>query len=279
MDYQQILAEIRAFMLEAGAMALRNQSSIKRLYKDGQQALTETDLAVSHMAQDVFKQWFDQPDHVLIDEESIDNAGTPDDAFARAAYQWVLDPIDGTAGYALGRNLWGISLGVMHNGVPKVGVIYLPAIQAMLLADDQHAWRIERVGTADETMTPLQPVELSLNSQTFIESYFGPNMQWGDGWYDKIWINRPESAVQGFYSALVGQSAGSVAIKNYSYWDVAGMAAIALRCGFQLKSIEDDRVFEKFTARDFQPSWKLQHNWMLSLPQHFDYLKSAVTGF
>lgn len=277
-DLQAALADMKRFILEAGAMALQNQSSITRLYKDGQQALTETDLAVSRMAQEQLKHWLDLPDHILIDEESIDQAGTPADAFAKATYQWVLDPIDGTAGYALGRNLWGISLGLMEKGKPLAGVIYLPAIQAMLIADDKTAWRIERVGQADEQQTVIEPKELPLNSQIFIESYFGPNMQWGDGWYDKIWINRPESAVQGFYSALVGQAAGSVAIKGYSYWDVAAMTVIAARSGHALRCIENDEVFSGFRVDDFQANWKMKCNWLLSRAEDYAYLKDALTG-
>lgn len=42
---------------------------------------------------------------------------------------WVLDPIDGTTNYAARLPLWGISLALMRNGEPIVGVITIPNLK------------------------------------------------------------------------------------------------------------------------------------------------------
>jgi myo-inositol-1(or 4)-monophosphatase len=39
---------------------------------------------------------------------------------------WVADPLDGTINYATGSPLCGVMLGLLEEGVPTVGVIYLP---------------------------------------------------------------------------------------------------------------------------------------------------------
>jgi myo-inositol-1(or 4)-monophosphatase len=60
------------------------------------------------------------PDHGLLGEEHAD------DIAADADYVWVIDPIDGTANFASGVPLWGISIGLLQAGAPVVGCIWVP---------------------------------------------------------------------------------------------------------------------------------------------------------
>ena len=56
------------------------------------------------------------PDHgVLGEEEGPDRLD--------AEFLWVLDPIDGTKAFASGNPLFGTLIGLMHRGVPVVGVL------------------------------------------------------------------------------------------------------------------------------------------------------------
>ncbi|OEJ22141.1 hypothetical protein AR457_40395 [Streptomyces agglomeratus] len=41
---------------------------------------------------------------------------------------WIIDPVDGTANFIRGLPLCGISLALVHHGVPVLGVIHLPLI-------------------------------------------------------------------------------------------------------------------------------------------------------
>jgi len=45
-----------------------------------------------------------------------------------AEYVWVLDPIDGTQGFATGKPLWGVLVALTHRGRPVLGVIDHPAL-------------------------------------------------------------------------------------------------------------------------------------------------------
>ena len=59
------------------------------------------------------------PDHGVMGEEH----GTVN---ADAEYLWVLDPIDGTRAFVTGRPLFGTLIGLLHRGVPVLGVIDQP---------------------------------------------------------------------------------------------------------------------------------------------------------
>lgn len=41
-------------------------------------------------------------------------------------YIWAIDPIDGTASFVAGLPVWGISIGLLHHGIPLLGVFYMP---------------------------------------------------------------------------------------------------------------------------------------------------------
>lgn len=47
---------------------------------------------------------------------------------ADAEYTWIIDPIDGTRSFICGVPLFGMLLGVLHNGEPVAGVIGMPAL-------------------------------------------------------------------------------------------------------------------------------------------------------
>jgi histidinol phosphatase-like enzyme (inositol monophosphatase family) len=45
---------------------------------------------------------------------------------ASRGYQWVLDPIDGTRAFIAGLPLWGVLIGLYHDGKPLIGVMDQP---------------------------------------------------------------------------------------------------------------------------------------------------------
>lgn len=49
---------------------------------------------------------------------------------------WAIDPIDGTSAFAAGLPIWAISVGVMMNGKPEVGVMSLPAVDELYWGDE-----------------------------------------------------------------------------------------------------------------------------------------------
>ena len=61
-----------------------------------------------------------RPEHGILGEEFGTSGG--------GAWQWVLDPIDGTMNYMRGIPVWGTLIGLVHNGRPVVGVVSAPSL-------------------------------------------------------------------------------------------------------------------------------------------------------
>lgn len=61
----------------------------------------------------------DFPDHSILGEEYGGE-------LASSGYQWILDPIDGTRAFIAGLPLWGVLIGLYHDGHPLIGVMDQP---------------------------------------------------------------------------------------------------------------------------------------------------------
>jgi myo-inositol-1(or 4)-monophosphatase len=79
--------------------------------------VTKADRGAERAIYKVLKSTF--ADHALIGEEFGTQAG-------KSAYQWVVDPIDGTRAYIMGSPLWGTLIGLLHEGEPVLGIMDQP---------------------------------------------------------------------------------------------------------------------------------------------------------
>jgi myo-inositol-1(or 4)-monophosphatase len=59
------------------------------------------------------------PEHAILGEEY-------GGALAQEGYQWIIDPIDGTRAFIAGLPLWGVLIGLYHDGKPLLGVMDQP---------------------------------------------------------------------------------------------------------------------------------------------------------
>ena len=80
--------------------------------------VTQVDKQAEEEVLQVIKRYY--PEHRILAEES-GNYGLED-----SEYLWVIDPLDGTTNYAHGYPLAAVSVGLLINGVPSVGVVYNP---------------------------------------------------------------------------------------------------------------------------------------------------------
>tara|TARA_B100000029_G_scaffold505927_1_gene587691 strand:- start:141 stop:1046 length:906 start_codon:yes stop_codon:yes gene_type:complete len=120
-----ILSELEAYAVsilrEAGNILSQYQSLPTSLdFKSDHQTdpVTTADLALEAFIRD--KIYDKYPDHSIIGEE------TDTEQQVYGDYIWIIDPLDGTANFANGLVLHGISIGITYKGSPIVGCIYIP---------------------------------------------------------------------------------------------------------------------------------------------------------
>jgi histidinol-phosphatase len=92
-----------------------------------------------------------RPNHAVLGEEFGESG--PDDA----RYRWVLDPVDGTAGFTIGVPLFGTLVALLDDGEPVVGVIHFPAIHETVYAAQGEGCYFRTADT--ETTVAVNPVD------------------------------------------------------------------------------------------------------------------------
>lgn len=73
------------------------------------------------------------PSHRIIGEEGGDYASESPET-ADSNYTWYIDPLDGTVNFSHGFPYFCVSMGMLVDGVPSVGVIYNPIADQMYAA-------------------------------------------------------------------------------------------------------------------------------------------------
>lgn len=104
----------------AGNVLLKYQDNLKAITEKGRPGdlVTEADKEAEAQILELLQRHV--PNHAILAEESgqLGNENSP--------YLWAIDPLDGTTNYAHGYPVSAVSIGLLIEGVPQVGVVYNP---------------------------------------------------------------------------------------------------------------------------------------------------------
>ncbi len=206
------LAELRQWIREAGQMARHYFNRVAGRRKADHSWVTEADIAIEHMLVERIAASY--PTHGIIGEEqtrrSVDHE-----------YVWAIDPLDGTASFITGLPTWGISLGLLRNRTPYLGVCYLP------LLDDCY-WNEPDGGAFlnGHTIHVIEPRAWESEDWIAVPS----------NTHRRFSINFPAksrslgSAVVSICYVARGSAVGAL-LNRLSIWDIAGSLAILQAAG------------------------------------------------
>jgi myo-inositol-1(or 4)-monophosphatase len=121
------LDALAAIAREAGGLALSLQrGGVRTWMKEGQDGrltspVTEADMALDRLLHDKLLRLL--PEAGWLSEETADDP-------ARLARErvWIVDPIDGTRAFMAGQPEWAVSIALVENGMPVLGVLEAPAL-------------------------------------------------------------------------------------------------------------------------------------------------------
>jgi myo-inositol-1(or 4)-monophosphatase len=110
----------------AGALLIESYERLDRIdYKSKRDVVTNADYASERLVIDAIKARF--PGDAILAEESGQHAGVLRDDGSHNGRTWVIDPLDGTVNYANGIPFYCVSIGLVVDDTPVVGVIFDPA--------------------------------------------------------------------------------------------------------------------------------------------------------
>lgn len=106
---------------DAGRLILRGYRDLNKI-KIHEKGRGDFVSAIDQQSEQIIRRILEEkyPTHAVLGEEF--GAGEVEDA----EYQWVIDPLDGTANFIHGLPIFAVSIGLLKNGVPEIGVVYNP---------------------------------------------------------------------------------------------------------------------------------------------------------
>ena len=127
-SYERELAVAVAAAREAGVLLVERQREFLTVRHKGiVDLVTDADVASEKLIAEALVSAF--PDDLLLAEE-----GTVAVAPGTNGRRWIVDPLDGTTNYAHRYPLYAVSIALEVDGVVRVGVVHVPALDEMFAA-------------------------------------------------------------------------------------------------------------------------------------------------
>ena len=207
-----MLEEVSRITAEAGRIAQgRSGSEYRRWEKVPGHPVCDVDLEVNAFLREHLSAL--DPEAGWLSEETLDIS----DRIERRRV-WVVDPIDGTRDYLGGRGGWCVSVALVEDRVPIIGVLAAPARDEHWTAGiGKGAWRNgERIGVSTRTQFAGSRV---------------PADQLPEADRDLVAVAKPNSIALRIALVAAGE-ADLVATLRWGFeWDIAAAALIASQAG------------------------------------------------
>jgi myo-inositol-1(or 4)-monophosphatase len=120
-----LIDAVRQAAREAGDIArpffrAGRETAARVWFKEGSSPVTEADIAVDTFLKRRLATLL--PEAAWLSEETVD-----DPARLGSRLVWIVDPIDGTRAFAAGHPDWSVSIGLVEDGRPVLGIVHAPS--------------------------------------------------------------------------------------------------------------------------------------------------------
>ncbi|QAY75809.1 3'(2'),5'-bisphosphate nucleotidase CysQ [Sphingosinicella sp. BN140058] len=207
-----MLDAVSRIVREAGRIAAaRNGGSFRRWEKAPGNPVCEIDIEVDNFLRGQLSEL--DPEAGWLSEETVDDS----DRIERSRL-WIVDPIDGTRDYLRGRSGWAVSVALVEDRRPVLGVLDAPMRgEHWRAARGQGAWRNgERLQVSGRSSLPGARI---------------PADQLAAADADLVLVPKPNSIALRMALVAAGE-ADLVATTKWGFeWDIAAAALIAEEAG------------------------------------------------
>lgn len=275
-DYLALMLD---FCRKGGAVALEFLPASAPDLKADQTVITKADRAISKLCRDLLEPVLKDPEHILIDEEDPKVAGYLDQAIIdKTPYIWSVDPIDGTRLYANRMPTFGISLGLLKDGRPWLGVVYFPVLKELFFSDGAYAYYVTDAFGPREHRQLIVPIDENIGPKSifFCNDTFFQKFNWSDRDFH-IMIHA--CAVVNLCWPAIGRGMGCF-LKS-SLWDFAGSWPIMKAAGMDFRSVRTGEVIDKIHAGLFQKApkaWELNEYYLISSARNYELIKQKIVS-
>ncbi len=219
------------------------------------------------------------PGHSLLAEEGSHTDSQTSD------FTWVLDPLDGTTNFLNGLPIYGVSIGVLYQGQPVVGSIFLPSTHSTQ-GSVFHARTGGGAFRDDNPIRVAQNPEPQRSQLTVLPTYYSRAFRVKKGLRQRLGEVRAPGSIS---YELAMTAAGTFQYSLFGgprIWDVvAGLPLVTEAQGVALVRRGNSRRWEPFTTFAKTPgtspsSGELKEwrgSWIFGNPSIAQYVASRIT--
>ncbi|MDO5295260.1 MAG: inositol monophosphatase family protein [bacterium] len=259
-DLKSRLESIFPIVRQASALALSHFGKVSPHNKPDGSVVTEADALTERLIVEGLQTRF--PDETIIGEELGQSQGISNCV-------WSIDPIDGTAAYSSRLPFWCVSIGLLVEHQPVLGIISLPALQETYYAyQGGGAYMVSERWGKERLQIPAGegPADLHRNSQICVPSKFSRRF-----YLDFIGKQRSFGSTA-IHALLVARHDAAAAIMRPYQWDIAGAAAILREAGGTMAALDGTPV----DIQNLLPPDSGNPDLILGTPQIIDYLRQRI---
>ena len=275
----EYLARMKHIAFTGGNITLDLISNRTYYLKSDKSVLTEADLEISQLARTAISDLLTTPDHILIDEEDTENNRYLGQSNLEApSFIWAIDPIDGTRAFSNGMPNFGISIGLLKDLRPWLGIVYFPMLSELFYSDGENSFLVKNAFTEFEKKEVITPIDQQVTSQTIFlcNDSFYEKFDWN---FSDCQLMNPLCAVLSLCWPTIGRGCG--AFFGAHIWDFAGGWPIFLSAGLSLRSYwsgkEIDTIGPELFVGEGNDPWKLKEYYILSSRRNFPLLREKIT--
>ena len=237
--YERELAFAQAVAVRAGAVLMDHYERLEQIdYKSARDVVTEADHLSEALILDAIRTTY-PGDAILAEETGEHRAVAGEEPTSGRGRVWIVDPLDGTVNYANGIPFFCVSIGLVVDGQPVVGVVLDPTRSESFAAVAGGVATLDGrpIQASDKDKLSDFVVSMALNGRTAISR--ARNVR------KAIRISRSMGSAA-LALAYVGHGRFDAFIQQggLSTWDIAAAGLIAERGGARVTAIDGEAWFE-----------------------------------
>ena len=234
-EFRRTLARVLPALAGVDAITLGGLDRVKVQHKaDGSEVTSADHAGERWLRRQLRRAW---PADAIIGEEF-------GGALTDSGRCWTIDPIDGTASYALGLPVYGTLLGLLIDGVPVLGFISVPGLGEVTYAATGHGCWLRKGGRRARRVQVSQPRPLP-RAQVSLTSFKASDLARPPGRWRVTALARQAGRMRFvgdcLQYALLCRGALDAAIDPLmNPWDIAPLVPCVLEAGGCVSSLAGD---------------------------------------
>lgn len=261
MGTEHTIDELSSFALEAiqksGKEALAFYRKGPSKVKFNETLVTEAELHLNGHFQKTLEEMY--PDHQTFQDRRVESAYS----HGENRYLWIFDPIDGVDNFQAGIPIWGLSLALLENFWPVLGVFYMPATDDLFhaKAGKKAFWGKQQIGVTTQE---------SVDDESLLLTFSRFHQYYESSFPGKI---RDMGSIGAHVCYVAMGRADAAVTANESYKDLAAVRVIIEAAGGKISKVDGG----DFYLNDYLDGRKISDHLVVASPENHGQVLRHLT--